>query len=109
MLYEKPWLGYVKIVVVTQTVALSRQTAALCDGGDNSNGNDDKIDTGPSSTPYLIESLIDFMQAKLLPSVFAQQLNAMHPTVVNLNSHESKCRFPTISARLKRLTRCLKV
>lgn len=57
----------------------SRQMAALCDGG-NDSSSDDKIALSP--TP--IKPLTEFMQAKLLPVMFALQLDVMYTTVVNL-------------------------
>ncbi|XP_072141031.1 tigger transposable element-derived protein 6-like [Dermacentor andersoni] len=71
---------------------LSRQTAKLCDGGDGSSDSDNEIGSG-SLTPTTmstqsalssIDSLIDFMHAKGLPPVFAQQLESMHTAVVKL-------------------------
>ncbi|XP_070388781.1 tigger transposable element-derived protein 4-like [Dermacentor albipictus] len=70
---------------------LSRQTAKLCDGGDGTSDSDE-IGSG-SLTPTTmstqsalssIDSLIDFMHAKGLPPVFAQQLESMHTAVVKL-------------------------
>ncbi|XP_054933552.1 tigger transposable element-derived protein 4-like [Dermacentor andersoni] len=80
--------------VIDEAIAedvLSRQTAKLCDGGDGSTESDE-IDSG-SLTPTTmstqsallsIDSLIDFMRAKGLPPVFAQQLESMHTAVVKL-------------------------
>nr|XP_050023826.1 tigger transposable element-derived protein 4-like [Dermacentor andersoni] len=71
---------------------LSRQTAKLCDGGDGSSDSDNEIGSG-SLTPTTmstqsalssIDSLIDFMHAKGLLPVFAQQLESMHTAVVKL-------------------------
>ncbi|XP_050023185.2 tigger transposable element-derived protein 4-like [Dermacentor andersoni] len=71
---------------------LSRQTAKLCDGGDGSSDSDNEIGSGSLTPTTLstqsalssINSLIDFMHAKGLPPVFAQQLESMHTAVVKL-------------------------
>uniref|UniRef100_A0A147BNC8 Putative tigger transposable element-derived n=1 Tax=Ixodes ricinus TaxID=34613 RepID=A0A147BNC8_IXORI len=70
---------------------LSRRGAGLSNGGDDDDDsdNDGNNDSGlpPMSTQgalLSIQSLIDFVNSKGLPSAYAQQLDAMHTAIVKL-------------------------
>lgn len=69
----------------------SQQTAVLCDGSNGSSDSYDEVDTALPSTPMTtqialakIESLVDFMHAKRLPPVHAQQLEATHAAIMKI-------------------------